>query len=86
MTPHTKKNDPDARGRGDCGAFCATAAGNLRSPRCIMKIALRHNARRNLTSPALVMPPETSRSPDWLRNGVRPAHARTLFDEVKRAR
>ena len=31
-----------------------------------------------LTSPALVMPPDTSRSPDWLREGVRPTGANSV--------
>ncbi len=59
---------------------------HVKRPRFIMTVAAWHNARLRLTSPALVMPPETSRSPDWLRDGVRPAQGPTLFDEVKRAR
>ena len=35
-----------------------------------MTVAAWHSARRRLTSPALVMPPETSRSPDWLRDAL----------------
>lgn len=37
-----------------------------------------------VTSPALVIPPETSRSPDWFREGVRPTHGPTFFEDVKR--
>mgnify|MGYP003398274811 CR=1 FL=1 len=38
--------------------------------------------KTRLTSPALVIPPEMSRSPDWLREGVRPTHGPTFFEEV----
>lgn len=44
----------------------------LPRPRFSMTVAAWHRARLRFTSPALVMPPETSRSPDWLREGVRP--------------
>ena len=54
-------------------------------PRFIMTVAAWHNARLRVTSPALVMPPDTSRSPDWLRDGVRPTQGPTFFEEVKRA-
>ena len=30
------------------------------------------------------MPPETSRSPDWLRDGFRPTHGPTFFEAVNR--
>lgn len=54
-------------------------------PRFIMTVAAWHNARLKLTSPALVMPPDTSRSPDWLRDGVRPTQGPILFEDRKRA-
>lgn len=37
-----------------------------------------HRVRRRLTSPALVIPPAMSRSPDWLRGGVRRSHGPTV--------
>lgn len=40
---------------------------HVERPRFIMTVAAWHSARLRLTSPALVMPPDTSRSPDWLR-------------------
>ena len=54
-------------------------------PRFIMTVAAWHSARRRLASPALVMPPETSRFPDWRREGVRPARDPTFFDDLNRA-
>ena len=66
----------------------ATCAAHVRSqverPRCIMTVAAWQRARRRLTSPALVIPPETSRSPDWFREGVRPTQGPTFFEEVNR--
>ena len=56
------------RRRATCVAHVLS---HVERPRCIMTVAAWHNARRRLTSPALVMPPETSRSPDWFRDGVR---------------
>jgi len=44
-----------------------------------MTVVAWHSARRRLTSPALVIPPETSRSPDWFREGVRPTHGPTFI-------
>lgn len=51
--------------------------------RFIMAVAAWHNARLRLTSPALVIPPATSRSPDGLREGVRPNPGPPLFDDRK---
>ena len=66
-------------------ATCAPhVLSQVECPRCIMTVAAWHSARRRLTSPALVIPPETSRSPDWLRDGVRPTHGPTFFEEVNR--
>ena len=45
-----------------------------------MTVAAWQSARRRLTSPALVIPPEMSRAPDWFREGVRPTHGPTFFD------
>ena len=42
----------------------AHALSSVWRPRCITTVAAWHNARRRLTSPALVMSPETSRAPD----------------------
>lgn len=50
-----------------------------------MTVAAWHSVRLRFTSPALAMPPETSRSPDWLRDGVKPTQGPTFFEEVKRA-
>jgi len=50
-----------------------------------MTVAAWHSARLRFTSPALVMPPETSRSPNWLRGGVRPTQGPTTFEGAKRA-
>lgn len=44
-------------------------------PRFIMTVAAWQSARLRLASPALVMPHDTSRSPNWLREGDKPAHA-----------
>lgn len=67
----------------------ATCAAQLLShverPRCIMTVAAWHKALRRLASPAHVMPPITSRSPDWLREGVRPTHGPTFLDDENRA-
>ena len=64
--------------------FAAQVRSQLARPRCIMTVAAWHSARRRLTSPALVMPPEISRSPDWLREGVRPTYGPTFSDDVNR--
>jgi len=67
------------------GATCeAYVLSHVEQPRCIMTVAAWHNLRRKLTSLALVIPPETSRSFDWLREGVRPTHGPTFFDDVDR--
>lgn len=49
-------------------------------PRFIMTVAAWHNARLRFTSPALVMLPKTSRSPDWLRDGVSPTQGPTFLE------
>lgn len=54
-------------------------------PRFIMTVAAWHKARRKWASPALVIPPVTSRSPDCCREGVRPTHGPTFFDDENRA-
>lgn len=66
-------------------SFAAQIRSRLARLRCIMTVAAWHSASRRLTSPALVIPPETSRSPDWLRDGVSPTHGPTFFKNVKRA-
>lgn len=67
----------------------ATCAAQLLShverPRCIITVAAWHKALRRLASPARVIPPITSRSPDWLRDGVRPIHGPTFLDDENRA-
>lgn len=64
----------------------AHALSSVWRPRCITTVAAWHNARRRLTSPALVMSPETSRAPDWLRMGVKPTHGPTFFEVANQAR
>lgn len=66
-------------------ATCAARVlSHVDRPRCIITGAAWHSARRRFTSQALVRPPETSRSPDWLREGVEPTHGPTLSDEGNR--
>jgi hypothetical protein len=68
-------------------ATCAPhVLSQVESPRCIMTVVALHSARCRLTSLALIMPPETSRSPDGLRDGVIPTHGPTFFEEVNRER
>ena len=71
----------DPRLRATCAAH---VLGQVERPRCIMTVAAWHGARRRLTPPALVIPPGTSRSPDWFHEGVRPTHGPTFFEDVKR--
>lgn len=83
--PHPVKDHPDAPRQGDHGAFRTATASDLgchvlshvELPRCIMTVAAWQSARRRLTSPALV-----TRSPDWFREGVRPTHGPTFFEDV----
>ncbi len=42
---------------------------------CSIDVAAWKSAVRSATSPVLVISPDTSRSPDWLRFGVSPAQA-----------
>lgn len=93
INPHPVQDHADTSCKGNHRSFGPAATGNLRTharshvdrPRCIMTVAAWHNARRRFTSPALVIPPETSRSPDWLREGVKPTQGPTFFEDVKRA-
>ena len=66
----------------------ATCAAQVLSqearPRFIMTVAAWQRARRRFASPARVIPPVTSRSPDWLREGVRPTQGPTFLDEENR--
>lgn|GEM_PF-6889027 len=90
--PSPMEYDGDTARQGDHRNFSATALRELCSPflnqldrpRFIITVAAWHNACLKLTSPALVMPPETSRSPDWLREGVRPTQGPIIFDDLKR--
>jgi len=85
MTPIRRANATIARFDPRRRATCAAQVlSHVARPRCIMTVAAWHRARRRLTSPALVIPPETSRSPDWLREGVRPAHGPIFFEDVNR--
>ena len=60
-------------------ATCAAHVLNhVERSRIIMTLAAWHNARQRLTSPAFVMQPETSRSPDWLQEGARPTQGHFL--------
>ena len=89
---HIRCRIRDAPGKGDHGALramrFATCAAQLLShderPRFIMTVAAWQSALRRLASPARVMLPEMSRSPDWLRDGVRPTQGPTFFDDVNR--
>lgn len=65
--------------------WTAHVLSHVERPRCIMTVADWHKARRKLTSPALVIPSEISRSPDWLREGVGPSQGPTFFEDVNQA-
>lgn len=62
------QDDADAPGKGDHGPFRATTARDLHCP--------FSQPRRAAT--------EMSRSPDWLREGVRPTHGPTFIDDMNR--
>ncbi len=87
------QDDTNAPGQCHHRTLCTSAFSNQCSPpsrlverrRCIMTVAAWHNALRRLSSLARVMPPVTSRSPDWLRDGVSPAHGPTFLDDENRA-
>ncbi len=68
-----------------CANWAPHVLSQVERSRFIMTVAAWHNARLSFTSPALVMPPETSRSPDFLREGVNPTQGPTLFADRKRA-
>lgn len=61
--------------------FTAHGLSHVERPRCIMTVAAWHSARRRVTSPAMVIPPEMPRSPAWLRDGARPTHGPTFCDD-----
>ena len=93
ILPHAVQDHGDAPGQCNHRALGTTPARDLRGP-CSQSCRLPamhhhgcrlHRARRRLTSPELVIPPEMSRSPDWFRDGVRPTHGPTFFEEVNRA-
>ena len=44
--------------------YAAHILSQVKRPQRIMAVAGRHRTRRRLTSPALAIPPEASRSPD----------------------
>ncbi len=67
-----------------CASWAPHVVSHVDRPRFIMTVATWHNARLKLTSPGLVMPPDTSRSPDWLREGVSPTEGPILFEDRKR--
>ena len=54
---------------------------------CSIVVAAWNSAVRSATSPALVIPLDTSRSPDWLRFGVSPARDgapdKSILDHVR---
>ncbi len=66
-----------------CASWDPHVLNPVDRPRFIMTVAAWHNARLRLTSPALVIPLDTSRSPDWLRVGVMPTQRPTLFEDRK---
>lgn len=84
--------DPIRRASATIARFAplrfATCAAQLLShderPRFIMTVAAWQSALRRFASPARVMPPDTSRSPDWFRDGVRPTQGPTFFDDENR--
>ena len=53
--------------------------------RTLLQVSAWHKAVLRFASPARVIPPVTSRSPDWWRQGVRPTQGPTFFGEEKRA-
>lgn len=65
ITPIRRASATIARLRPRRRATCAAhALSQVARPRCIITVAAWHKARRRFTSPALVIPPDTSRSPD----------------------
>ena len=93
IDPHPVQDHRDASGQGDHGPLGPAASGELcapcSQPRC--PPAMHHDGCRlaqrasKVDVTRLGDPPETSRSPDWLREGVRPTQGPTFFDEVNRA-
>lgn len=96
LHPEGRSIDPDTmqhrRARATIARFrprrLATWDAHVRSAlphsRFSMIVAAWHRARLKFTSPALVMPPETSRSSDWLREGIRPTQGPIFLDDRKR--
>ncbi len=90
ILPHAVQNHGDAPGQRNHCTLGATTTRKFRrpGPQPCRPPAMHHDggrlAQRRLTSPALVIPPEMSRSPDWLREGVRPTQGPTFFEEVNR--
>ena len=86
--PDPMKNNRDAACERDHRNFAPPPLRELGSPcsqpRFIMTVAAWQKARFRLMSPAFVMPPDASGSPDWLREGVRPTEGPTLFEDRKR--
>jgi len=68
-----------------CARWAPHVLTHVDRPRFIMTVAAWPSARLGVVSPALVMPPETSRSPDGLRDGVSPTQGPPLFDAAMRA-
>lgn len=83
----------DTARQGDHGALAAQALRKL-GPPVFSHVDDRGSLRPKLpgtapllgwASPVLVMPPETSRSPHWLRTGISPTQGPRPFEERKRA-
>lgn len=68
-----------------CASWTPHTLSHVDRPRFIITVAAWQNARLRLMSPALVTPPDTSRSTDWLRESVRPTQGPILFEDRKRA-
>ena len=66
-----------------CASRTVHVLSHVEHPRFVATVAPWHNARPGLTSPAFVMPPDTSRSPDRLREAVGPTQGPTLFEDRK---
>lgn len=95
VTPQPVKDKREAARQRDHRALSTAAASDLlgrgsqpcRGTRFSMTVvAAWHNARRSLASSAFVITPESSRSPNRLRDGVKPTHGPTFFEDQNRAR
>ena len=79
VQPHPEQHDGHASGQRGRGALLATPRRDFSQfiflLACSIDVAAWKSAVRSAASPVLVISPDTSRSPDWLRFGVSPAQA-----------